>query len=148
MDRAIHHLKFRRQLIFAAAFAELLAPLVSTELADRDALVPVPLHFLRRWRRGFNQATEIGRYLAGITGVPLLDVAIRRRSTRSQTGLTATARRANVAGAFRVDSQTICRHPVVIDDVITTGATVDQLAAALLAAGARDVMVIAVARAG
>jgi ComF family protein len=148
VDRAIHQLKFRRQLIFAAAFAELLAPLVSAALADRDALVPVPLHFLRRWYRGFNQASEIGRYLARITGIPLHDVAKRCRSTRPQTGLTATARRSNVAGAFRVEPLTVCRYPVVIDDVITTGATVDQLAAALLAAGARDVTVIAVARAG
>jgi ComF family protein len=148
VDRAIHHLKFRRQLIFAAAFAELLAPIIETALAERDALVPVPLHFRRRWHRGFNQSAEISRYLARMTGIPLLDAATRCRSTRSQTGLAAATRRSNVAGAFRVKDLKFCRHPLVIDDVITTGATVEQLAGALLTAGANDVVVLAVARAG
>lgn len=148
MDRAVQNLKFGRQLVYAPAFAALLAPVVRAEMPDRDGLVPVPLHRWRRWRRGFNQAAEIGRHLAGLTGLPVADVARRTRATRSQTGLRAPARRANVAGAFEVRTLGHCRHPLVLDDVITTGATADQLARALIAAGASDVFVLAVARSG
>jgi ComF family protein len=148
VDRAIQNLKYRRQLIYAPAFADLLAPLVSAEFPDCDALVPVPLHRLRRWRRGFNQATEIARYLACRADLPLADCAVRIRATSPQSGLPAADRRANVARAFRVTSLQGSVRPLVIDDVITTGATAEQLAVALKAAGAETVAVIAVARSG
>ncbi len=113
-------------------------------LQGAAALVPVPLHFVREWRRGFNQAAEIARHV----GVPVLDCLRRRRATITQTDLPEAQRHANVRGAFTV------RRPVpagaivvVVDDVSTTGATLDACALALLDAGAREVRGLTAARA-
>jgi ComF family protein len=121
-------------------------------LRDADCVVPVPLHGWRRLRRGFNQADELARQL----GPPVVHPLWRARATPPQTGLTAAARRHNVRGAF-VLSPLLSRRSrarwladrtvVLVDDVRTTGATLNACAAVLLDAGARDVRARTVARA-
>jgi ComF family protein len=121
-------------------------------LRDADASVPVPLHPWRRMRRGFNQADDLARRL----GVPILRALWRVRATVPQTGLKAAARRRNVRHAFGLSPflSRERRHRllegrivVLVDDVRTTGATLEACAAALKGAGAREVRALTVARA-
>ncbi len=119
---------------------------------ERSALVPVPLARARARERGFNQSALLAAALGGSWGLPLWDTVLERtRVTRTQTRLTPDARRTNVAGAFRaVDAETgtlAGSHPVLVDDVVTTGATLVACAAALHAAGARIISVITFGRA-
>lgn len=117
-----------------------------------DMIVPVPLHPMRLWRRRYNQAAELARFIARQSGriyAPLL--LQRRRATKSQGEMpSAKARRRNVRGAFVVPvvhrAAVQGRHILLIDDVLTTGATVDACARALKWAGAEKVSVLAVAR--
>ena len=114
-----------------------------------DAVVPVPLHWRQRWQRGFNQSELLARGIARRRGVPVIAALRRVRHTATQTGLSNTSRRRNVAGAFEVRH----RRPVagkrilLVDDVMTTGSTVAACAAALRRAGALRVVVLTVARA-
>jgi predicted amidophosphoribosyltransferase len=119
-------------------------------LAGAACAVPVPLHLWRRFRRGFNQAAD----LAGWLGLPVVHALWRMRATVPQTGLTAAGRRRNVRGAFstspllshRVQETLITdRLVVLVDDVKTTGATLDACARALKAAGAAEVRALTVA---
>lgn len=143
----LHALKYRGARSLGAAFAALLAPALTAARADVDALVPVPLHRSRRCERGYNQAREIARPLARELGVPLLERGIVRRFARiTQTGQSARQRRASVAHAFRVSRDLRGRCVAIIDDVVTTGATINALAAELSAAGARRCLAFAVAR--
>ena len=115
-----------------------------------DLLVPVPLHPLRLLQRRFNQSALLAKGLSRVTGVPVCVTALKRtRRTSAQVGLAQDARQHNVADAFGVSSsgRTVIggRRVLLIDDVITTGATANACAAALLAAGARSVDVLAIA---
>lgn len=147
VDAVVQSLKFRSRLWLTPAFAELLMPVLQEEFGDADALVPVPLHRWRQARRGFNQATEICKPLARATGLPVLYDARRIRPTPSQSGLTAAERRRNLKGAFAVTGKLSCRHPLIVDDVMTTGETCNQLARVLRKAGATSVGVLTLARA-
>lgn len=147
VDAALKALKFRRQLHYVPAFAGLLAPLLIESFPAADALVPVPLHRWRHATRGFNQARELCRPLARRSGLPILDAARRTRRTRPQAGLDAAARRRNLKNAFAISGNLRCRHPLIVDDVMTTGETCRHLAHALLEAGAETVSVLTVARA-
>ncbi|KAB2846004.1 MAG: ComF family protein [Hyphomicrobiaceae bacterium] len=120
-------------------------------LVGADMLVPVPLNRWRLLRRRFNQAALLARELSTRTGVPFEpDILRRPRRTRSQVGLKPAERRKNVAGAFAIArgraEKIAGRNIVVIDDVITTGATVEAIARALKAAGAARVDVLVLAR--
>jgi ComF family protein len=115
---------------------------------DVDAVMPVPLHWRRKWWRGFNQALEISRPFAGHLGLPVIHNVSRRRATPSQSGLSAAARASNLRGAFRVRRAPSFSHVVIVDDVFTTGATANQLARALQQAGVEKVSLAAVARVG
>lgn len=112
-------------------------------------IVPVPLHAARLRKRGYSQALELARPLARALHVPLAPRLLRRvRATGAQTELDAKARRSNVRGAFAVGGrQTVPDHVVVLDDVMTTGATLGECARVLKAAGALRVDVWALARA-
>ncbi|MDO1530366.1 ComF family protein [Fulvimonas sp. R45] len=112
-------------------------------------ILPVPLHHARLRRRGYNQALELARPLARHCGVPLRhDVLQRLRATDAQTELDAAARRRNVRGAFAVRAGlALPAHVAVLDDVMTTGATLAECARALKRAGVRRVDVWALARA-
>jgi len=118
-----------------------------SETAGIDALVAVPLHRRRLLERGYNQALEIARAVAGEVRLPLLIAGIARSvPTRPQSELDIHERRAGVANAFSVSRRLHGRRLAIVDDVITTGATVNALAAALRDAGAAEVRAWAVAR--
>jgi len=139
-------MKFRRQLSLAPAFAEFLLPFLRTDFQKCDALIPVPLHRWRHVARGFNQAHELCRPLGRATKLPIIQPATRIKATSPQSGLSAKERSKNLKNAFVVQEKIRYRHPLIIDDVITTGATCDQLARALLDAGASKVSVLTAAR--
>lgn len=147
VDTALKALKFRHRLCYAPAFAELLQTELLLHFPDVDALVPVPLHRTRHAIRGFNQALELCKPLRRQTGLPLVRNARRIRRTEPQTGLNVIERRRNLRNAFSIAGELRCRHPLIVDDVMTTGETCRQLARALQNAGATSVSVLTVARA-
>ena len=106
--------------------------------------MPMPARRLRE--RGFNQAAEIARPLCRQAGLPWLTGVARSRNTPYQSGLSAGRRQRNLHNAFRVHGRIACRHVLVVDDVITTGATCRQVARVLLDAGVPAVSVLAIAR--
>jgi ComF family protein len=135
----------------AGLFARWIARSASDVISDADALIPVPLHRLRLLRRRYNQAAEIARRLSAQTNVAYFpDALVRVRATRGQGGRSAAGRRRNVAGAFRVPAgwrrRVEGRRLVLIDDVLTTGATLDGCARALKSVGAARVDVAVIAR--
>lgn len=146
VDAALKALKFRRRLDYVPAFAELLWRASSALPGDIDALLPVPLHWRRHTMRGFNQAVELSQLLRKKTGLPILNNFVRSRATSSQSGLEARARRRNLRQAFAVRGGCRAQHVLIVDDVITTGATSNELANVAIAAGAKKVSVLAVAR--
>jgi ComF family protein len=113
-----------------------------------DMVVPMPLHWARQWRRGFNQSELLARVVAKRIGSPLMRVIRRRRATPPQAGLSNAQRRTNVAGAFMVRKRALVkdRHILLVDDVMTTGATLSACAAVLKRAGAGRVTVLTLAR--
>lgn len=113
-----------------------------------DAVVPVPSHPLVRLRRGFDPAAEVARGLSGRAGIPLRPRLLRRRWVRPRPmkGLAARARRAAAVGAYRVGWLGTAKTVLLVDDVLTTGATARACAGALVAAGARDVRLAVWAR--
>lgn len=147
VDAAIKALKFRRRLYYVPAFASLLREAIRRLPPGIDGLLPVPLHWRRQMRRGFNQAAALCRTLEPDLPLPVLRQVRRTRSTPYQSGLGARARRANLRGAFRLRGDTDLRHVLIVDDVVTTGATCSQLAVTLRAAGVAEVSVLAIARA-
>ncbi len=152
VDTLIHDLKFRARLPLARAFGHLLLRTASSgtvDLSRADLLLPVPLSSARLEQRGFNQAVEIARPLAQAWRLPLAtEVCVRLRDTPAQTGLPLSQRRVNMRGAFAVRHRAAIdgRHVVVIDDVMTTGHTLNELAACLKRHGAACVSNLVVAR--
>ena len=149
LDTHIHAMKFRPSRPMGRALGQLLArDLGERRLAETvDALVPVPLHRRRLRERGFNQAFEIARPVASATGLPLLVHGIRRRAnTQPQSLLAAHERYRNLRGAFGIRRSLKGMNVAIIDDVITTGATVNALAASLREAGADEIHAWALAR--
>ncbi|MEP9349884.1 ComF family protein [Xanthobacter sp. KR7-225] len=147
----VHNLKYADRLDLARPMARLMRQAGAELLAEAHVLVPVPLHPLRLWRRRFNQAALLARHIARESGVPArTDLLARTRGTPSQTTLSRAARRANVAGAFAVRGDAACRvaeaRVVIVDDVYTTGATLDACARALVRAGAARVDALTFAR--
>lgn len=120
-------------------------------LAEADIVVPVPLHWVRLWTRRFNQSAELARALSAQSGLPMdAGALVRRRRTRRQVGLTATQRQTNVRGVFVVpDEKRIAikgRSVLLVDDVLTTGATVEAAARTLCRAGAARIEVLTFSR--
>lgn len=112
-------------------------------------LLPVPLHPERLRERGYNQALELARPLSRILGIPIAHrLCTRRRATLAQTSLDGGERRRNLRGAFLPSLGEMPRHVAIIDDVVTTGTTVEELARTLRLAGVEVVEVWACARAG
>jgi ComF family protein len=146
LDHYMRELKYRGARNLGRALGLLLAAAVAGEAADVDAVLPMPLHAQRLRERGYNQATEIARAVARSSRLPLLHGARRLRASPTQTSLDARARYANSLGAFAVPSPLAGRRIAIVDDVITTGATINALAEAALAAGASRVDAWAVAR--
>jgi ComF family protein len=148
---ALHAFKFRGKRALARPLGDLLAEegarLVPTEAVD--CLLPVPLHPRREAERGFNQSTLLARRLGWRWGIPVVEEALRRTvATRPQTELGGDERRRNVSGAFvlRQPGAVADRRTLLIDDILTTGATVSECARVLLTGGAAAVGVLTVAR--
>jgi ComF family protein len=140
--------KFHRKLAAGRLLSELLCDAI--DVADRtkvQLLVPVPLHPSRLRQRGFNQAMEIARSVSGRLGIPVDQTCIRRyKATAPQSGLTRRERIANISGAFLMQRQMKAEHVAIIDDVMTTGMTIEQVARVLRRHGARRIDAWVVAR--
>ncbi len=147
-DHLIKQLKFQGKLGHARLLGELLAAQLATRIEiPPQRIIPVPLHRTRLRERGFNQAVELARPIAAHFGIPIdIRSCIRVRPTPAQSTLPAAARKANVRNAFQVRRSIPVRHVAILDDVITTGHTVNELAQALRRAGVPVVEVWAVAR--
>ncbi len=144
-------LKHADRLDLAPLFARWISRAAHELIGQADAIAPVPLHPARLLARRYNQAAEIARPLAGLSGVAYLpDALVRRRATATQGGKSGSGRRRNVAGAFAVPpgraGQVAGKRILLIDDVMTTGATAEGCARALKAAGAVRVDVAVIAR--
>jgi ComF family protein len=139
----LHALKYDRRRSTAGRLSALMRVHGQAALAGADYAVPVPLHWRRRWSRGFNQAAV----LAGGLGLPVVGALRRIRHTRSQTDLPADRRRTNVRGAFGIRRSLPGAVVVLVDDVSTTGATLEGCAKVLVEAGAREVRTLTAARA-
>ncbi len=129
-------------------FAKWLSRSAWALVEEADGVIPVPLHRLRLLRRRYNQAAEIARPLARMSGLDYLpDALVRRRATASQGGRSGSGRRRNVQGAFVADRRKVeGRRILLVDDVLTTGATAEACARALKAAGAARVTLAVVAK--
>lgn len=140
VDRLLLRFKFHRDLAAGGLLAQLMAQ-AFVALPRPAAVMPVPLHRARLRQRGYDQALELARPLARALGVPLLDqVLTRTRATAPQSQLDAAQRRRNLHGAFEVRDRALPpAHVVLVDDVMTTGATLHAAAAALKRAGAQRV---------
>jgi len=147
LDAMIRALKSSGRLDIGRALGSLLARRARPRLAPGSLVVPVPLA-LERWReRGYNQALELARPVAARLGMPLAPAALARtRHAVPQQRLGRAQRRHNVVGAFAAGVPLAGRTIVVVDDVMTTGATLDAAAAALRAGGARHITNLVVAR--
>lgn len=148
MRYLIHGLKFRRRFENARLLGTLFAESLHANEPLPQLLIPVPLHPARYRERGFNQAIEIGRTVAKQLQLPLdLNLCRRHRDTPHQTGLTAKQRRKNLRNAFSVTRPLTVTHVAILDDVITSGTTANELAKALKKSGVKRIDVWACARA-
>ena len=149
--RLMHALKYGDRLDLARPLGAWMARAGAELLAEADLIVPVPLHWLRLWRRQFNQAALLAREVSRASGVPWDPMALRRaKATESQVGMTRPQHLSNVPGAFPVAPDragaVAGRRLLLVDDVLTTGSTLDAAARTLLRAGAAGVDVLVFAR--
>jgi len=147
LRKLIHLLKYQRIRSLSRVLGDYLRRALPIEQRF-DVIVPIPLHWKRRWRRGFNQSALLARQIARRYDLPVSRIVWRKKATAAQAGLTNAKRRDNVRGAFairrgvRLDGKRI----LLVDDVLTTGTTAAACARALKRAGAAHVTVLAVAR--
>lgn len=147
--KMISALKYHDRMGAIARYAQQMQQAGAGMLAKADALVPVPLHWKRLLKRRYNQSAWLAYALADVTGLPCEPGWLSRtRSTKQQTGMTRRERQANVKRAFQVNApeNVAGKHIVLIDDVVTTGATANACARALKDAGATWVGVLSIAR--
>jgi ComF family protein len=147
LRRLIHLFKYDQVRPLARPLGALLARAIPREHRF-DLIVPMPLHWKKRWSRGYNQAELLAREVARRWGVPVKRIVRRVKPTDPQAGLSNSKRRLNVRGAFQVSKRADLKglRVLLIDDVLTTGATASACASALKRAGASHVAVAAVAR--
>jgi ComF family protein len=152
VDRFVTALKYRHKPEFARVLGDLLAIRIQEQIARPDyrlpdAIVPVPLHPLRLLQRGFNQSAEIARWVTATLQVKRDDHLVRRmRNTPAQAGLSREARLQNMRRAFSLTKPVTGMRVALLDDVITTGATISALADLFKRAGAMEVQVWATAK--
>jgi len=148
IDQLVCRFKFQRDLACGELLAqELLCAVIRSEAPLPDVIFPVPLHRRRQFLRSFNQAEVLACPVAKELDIPLVcGVMKRARSTRAQSGLSAADRRKNIRGAFRCEGA-VPPHVALVDDVLTTGATLAECTRAVLRAGASEVSIWVAARA-
>jgi ComF family protein len=147
----VHTFKYGDRLDLAPMLGDWMAEAGRELLHGADGIVPVPLHWRRLWARRFNQSAALAQAIAAASGVPVLHDALRRvKATAQQVGLSRAQRAENIQGAFRVSASgkamVAGRRLVLVDGVVTTGATVEGCARVLLRAGAAEVDVLSLAR--
>ena len=141
----IHLFKYGRMKPLGARLGQMLWSALPVD-ERYDAVVPVPLHWRRQWTRGFNQSEILARCVARRRGIKVLHAVTRRRATGSQAALTNSKRRQNVVGAFHAKASAAGLRILLVDDVMTTGATASACALALKRAGAKQVTLLTLAR--
>lgn len=139
----IRQLKYNQKTSVAHVMAYLLAEhLQSHREVLPEVIIPMPIHRNRLYRRGFNQTMEIAKYLGIILDIPVdYKCCQRTKQTESQTGLGTFGRRSNVRGVFRMLKDIDYKHAAILDDVVTTGATADELTRVLKSAGVKNIEV-------
>lgn len=152
LSRAVHQFKYQGMRILAAPLGQMMAESWTAhgmQSRDVDFVIPVPLHVSRERERGYNQAALLARELATYLGKPVVeDAIVRTKRTRPQVGLDIQDRKANVHDAFRcVNAGLAGRRVLLIDDVCTTGSTLEAACTALRAGGASSVRAYVLARA-
>jgi ComF family protein len=147
LRRLIHLYKYGNVQTLAGPLSDLLSAALPRDQRF-DAVAGVPLHWRKRWHRGFNQAELLAKSLARRSGIPCVRALRRARATRTQAGLSNSGRRANVARAFRArrGPPLAGKRILLVDDVMTTGSTGAACAAALKRAGAAYVALLTIAR--
>lgn len=148
LRNAIHHLKYNNDIGVAEIFAGFMASKIASLSWEYDMIVPVPLTEKRKKERGYNQSALLARWIALETGSSLNTKALKRiRHTISQTRLSAAERRKNVEDAFWADAKIVRQKRVLlIDDIATTGATLEASTSALAKAGAKSIYSFTLAR--
>src|SRR5207237_547870 len=149
--KLVHAFKYGDRLDLAPTMGRWMTNAGRELLAEADAIVPVPLHWRRQWARRFNQSASLGEVIGKASGVGVAHTALKRiKATPQQVGLSQAERAQNVQGAFRVPpaakAAVAGRKLLLVDDVLTSGATVDACSRALLRAGAVQVDVLVFAR--
>jgi ComF family protein len=147
LRQLIHLFKYEKVQTLAGPLSDMLSAALPRDQRF-DYIAPTPLHWRRRWHRGFNQADLLARRLARRTGIPVIRPLRRVQPTQTQAGLSNTARRRNVAQAFRIRRSAAIegKRILLVDDVMTTGSTGSACAAALKRGGAARVALLTVAR--
>jgi ComF family protein len=148
LRQAVHHLKYTGQRGLASSLGSLLVEYWQGNSLPADVLVPVPLHASRQRERGYNQAALLAHELAAAASLPVIEgCLVRTRQTAPQINLKSDERKANVREAFAcVDGRLAGRQVLLLDDVCTTGATLEACAMACRQAGARSVWALTLAR--
>lgn len=148
LQQAIQSFKYRNNLLLVQPLAaQLAARLVFEPGAHPEVLVPVPLHPTRLRRRSYNQALLLARALSRRLELPTAHLLARTRATQTQQGLSAAERRQNLAGAFKLTAEVRDKRVLLVDDVMTTGATIRECAQTLHRGGAAEIRVAVLARA-
>jgi len=147
LQQLIHLFKYAKVETLAGPLSHFLMQALPLE-ANFDVIMAMPMHWRKRWERGFNQAELLADPVARRYGLPLATILRRTRYTKSQAGLTEAARRKNLRGSFRLKrpEQVAGKRVLLIDDVFTTGATLRAAAAVLKAAGVARVSALTLAR--
>ena len=144
-------MKYQQQLSVAAVLADLLKIDIESRALEYglpDTILPVPLHKKRLIKRGFNQSLEIVKPLAKSQNIPILfNTITRSKDTPAQSNLSRQERKRNVSGCFTLLEKSLPSHIVIVDDVVTTGATTNELAKLLKQSGVEKVGVWSLARA-
>ncbi len=149
IDALIRRFKYDEALFLARPLSDLLVTHIQqASLRLPSAILPVPLHSNRLRERGFNQSLEIARILSRKLGIPISSAMQRTRDTRHQSGLNAIQRRKNLRFAFRVRNERLPTSMAIVDDVMTTGTTINMISNQLRRHGVEEIQAWCIARAG